>query len=71
MPMRRTMLEGFIKKILLVMPTKRNMLEGIILLQTRKMAMIMWMKSLTMASLWIKVKNITGVSLCNSGSHLQ
>ena len=27
MPMRRTMLEGFIKKILLMMPMKRNMLD--------------------------------------------
>ena len=43
LPMRRTMLGGFIKKILLVMPMKRTMLEKIIkkvLLQTRKMTMV-------------------------------
>ena len=75
LPMRRIMQEGFIKRILLVMPTKSTMLEEItkkVLLQTRKMSMVVeGRKSFTTDSLWMKVSLITGVSLSSSGSHLQ
>ena len=75
LPMRRIMQEGFIKRILLVMPTKSTMLEEItkkVLLQTRKMSMVVeGRKSFTRDSLWMKVSLITGVSLSSSGSHLQ
>ena len=74
LPMMRIMQEGFIKKILLVMPTKRTMLEEItkkVLLQTRKMSMVVeGRKSFTTDSLWMKVSLITGVSLSSCGFNL-
>ena len=71
LPIRRTMLEGFIKKILLVMLKERNMLEEItknVLLQTRKKVMVVeGRKSFTTDSLWMKVRLITGHSVSEYG----
>ena len=71
LPIRRTMLEGFIKKILLVMLKERNMLEEItknVLLQTRKKVMVVeGRKSFTTDSLWMKVRLITGHSVSECG----